>query len=328
MSFYYKQDGEVRYGSVIGTVVGGIVALFLAIALLVAWPFEKVPNGYTALSYGGGIIEGQHFQGERPGPSGLFFNGWGDKLYLYPTTLRTYIVSSVGEEGDREGSDAITAIDANGVEITYEVAVYFKLNLDVLEEFHQSIGLKYHAWCDPGATNCSDGWEHMLNDTLRQQLENALQSATRTHQTEEFLQSETIRSIQTQIEANLKENVNEVLGSGLETEFFCGPDYVPAGGECPDFALVIKKPQLPDEVIARYREVQEAEIKVQTRQEEVKQAELEAEAIAKRQAALESCGQTCILYEAIKSGKITFWVIPDAGSRLTIPASGGSVPGA
>lgn len=320
MSFYYRQDGEVRYSTVALTIVGAVVGFIALLATIVAWPFEKVPNGYTAVSYGGGMFEGQHFQGERPGPAGIFFNGWGDKLFLYPTTLRTYIVSAHGNEGDREGSDSITAIDSNGVEVTYEVAVYFKLNLGVLREFHEAIGLKYHAWCDAGATNCSDGWEHMLNDTLRQQLENALQATTRAHSTEDFLKADTIRNIQTEIELNLKDNVNRVLGSGIDTEFFCGPDYVAGTDVCPDFSLVIKKPQLPSEVVARYREVQEAEIKVATREQEVQQARLEAEAIRERQEALESCGQTCILYEAIKSGDITFWVLDgDQGINIGGP---------
>jgi hypothetical protein len=304
---------DYNWKAIVASVLGAALVILLLLSVFM-WPFKKVANGYVGLSYGGGVFEGQHFQGEHVGPKGMFINGFADQLYLYPTTLRTYIVSQVAGEGDREGSDAITALDANGVDITYEVAVYFKLNLDVLREFHEKIGLKYHAWCGAGAPNCSDGWEHMLNDTLRQQLENALQAATRSHTTDEFLLVETIRQIQTEIELNLKDNVNRVLGSGAETEFFCGPDYVPGGNICPDFSVVVKKPTLPGEVVTRYRQVQEAEITVETRRQEVEQARLQAEAINELNEALSSASssEAYVLLKAIEAGNITFWVIPQS----------------
>lgn len=318
-SFFTKDDYTLRWGRAIVAGLVGLLGLVVLIGLIFAFPFKKVPNGYVALSYGGGLVEGQEFQFVKPGPSGMFLNGFADNLFLYPSTLRTYIVSSVSGEGDREGSDAIRALDKNGVEITYEVAVYFKLNLDQLQKFHDSIGLKYHAWCDAGETNCSDGWEHMLNDTLRQQLENALQGATRTHDTDEFRNAQTIRDIQREVELNLKDNVNRVLGNGLETEFFCGPDYVAGGDACPDFSVVIKRPSLPEGVLERYRAVQQSLIQIEEATNKVKVAEQEAQAIRERQEALESCGQTCVLYEAIKAGSIDFWVVPDTGLNLTLP---------
>lgn len=329
MSFFYKENPEtgrevLRTNRVRALTGGGIALVVFLVVWLFASPFAKVPNGYIGLSYGGGIFEGQHFQGEHSGPTSLFFNGPGDHLYLYPTTLRNYIISSVASEGDREGSDSIVALDSEGVPVTYEVAVYFKLNVDLAAQFHTSIGLKYHAWCDSGATNCSDGWEEMLNATMRQQLENALQAASRTHTTSEFLQTETIRLIQGQIEANLKDNVNKVLGDGDDAEYFCGPDYVAGSDECPDFSLVIKTATLPQDVVTEYQNVQESKIAIETKRNEVVQAELEAEAIEKRQKALESCGETCVLYEAIKAGSIDFWVIPSGqeGLNLTLPTKG------
>lgn len=322
MGAFVTDDGQnLRVGR-IALVAVAVVAI---LATLIVWPFKKVPNGYVGLSYGGGIVEGQHFQGTKYGPTGLFANGFGDHVFLYPTTLRTYIVSAVAGEGDREGGDVIEALDANGVAIQYEVAVYFKLNIEQVQKFHESIGLKYHAWCDDGATNCSDGWEHMLNDTLRQQLENALQSATRTHTTDEFLLTETLRTIQGEVELNLKDNVNEVLGSGEDVEFFCGPDYIVGGDECPDFGVVIKKPTLPAEVVERYRQVQESEIAIETKRNEVQQAALQAEAIDKLNKALSSAesADAYVLLKAIEKGTIDFWVIPDGGgTNLTLPSKG------
>jgi regulator of protease activity HflC (stomatin/prohibitin superfamily) len=293
-------------------IIVGIVAVFFLLATLFMWPFEKVPNGYVGLSYGGGLVEGQHFQGEKYGPTSLFFNGFGDHLFLYPATQRNYIISLNAAEGDRNEADSITALNADGVEVQYEVAVYFKLNLDKLQEFHQNIGLKYHAWCDGGAVNCSDGWENMLNDSFRQQLENALQKVTRGYKTDAFLQTDTLNTIQASVAGSLKENVNAVLGD----DYFCGPAYVQGTGACPDFELVLKKPTLPQAVTDRYSEVQQSLITIQTKENEVKQAELQAEAIDKLNKALSSAqsADAYVLLKAIESGKINFWVIPQGGN--------------
>jgi SPFH domain/Band 7 family protein len=316
---FVTDDGtRLRVGPIV--VVATLVVLILA--TLIAWPFKKVPNGYVGLSYGGGIIEGQHFQGEKVGPTSLFANGFGDHLYLYPSTQRNYIISLTEDEGDRGHSDSITALNADGVAVQYEVAIYFKLNLDLLQQFHEAIGIKYHAWCDDGAVNCSEGWERMLNDSFRQQVENALQVATRAYVTDDFLKAETLRTIQSQVAVNLKENVNQVLGD----DYFCGPTYVEGTGACPDFELVLKKPTLPGEVAQRYSEVQQSLIAIQTRENEVKQAKLQAEAIDALNKALSSAqsADAYVLLKAIESGNIDFWVIPQDGNlTLQTPARSG-----
>jgi len=319
-SFFTGDEGgpgeRVRVGRIGASVVGVVGAALLLFSLIFMFPFEKVPNGYVGLSYGGGMFEGQHFQGEKVGPTSLFFNGWGDHLYLYPSTQRNYIISLNEAEGDRGSADSISALNADGVVVQYEVAVYFKLNLDKLQEFHENLGIKYHAWCDGDAVNCSDGWESMLNDSFRQQLENALQTTTRQYKTDAFLQADTLRTIQNSVAASLKENVNGVLGD----DYFCGPSYIVGSGTCPDFRLVLKKPSLPDAVVARYSDVQQSLIAIQTKQNEVVQAKLQAEAIDELNKALSSAqsANAYVLLKAIESGKISFWVIPSGDTGLTL----------
>lgn len=316
MSSYITSDGNLRLGKVIVSVVAAIVGVFLLFSMLFAWPFKKVPNGQVGLSYGGGMFESQHFQAEKYGPTSIFFNGFADHLYLYPTTQRNYIISLNPDEGDRGHADSISALDADGVVITYEVAIYFKLNLDKLQEFHQNIGLKYHAWCDGGAVNCSDGWENMLNDSFRQQLENSLQKITRNYTTDQFLLAETITTIQTAVAGSLKENVAAVLGD----DYFCGPAYIHAddgqADPCPDFQLVLKKPTLPEGIVGQLQAVQESLIAIDTKKNEVEQANLQAQAIDKLNKALSSAqsADAYVLLKAIESGKINFWVIPQGGN--------------
>ena len=306
----HKEDGYTGPLTILGVVAAGLV-LFLLVSLIVAFPFRKTPRDKIGLSYGGGLVEGAHFQGIKDPGSNLFFNGWGDRLYLYPVTQRNYIISKRAGEGDVGETDYVSAPSSDRIEVQYEVAVYFKLNVDRIQQFHENIGLKYHAWEE-------DGWLDMLHSSFRQQIEFALQRESRKYPVVDiYADKATLELIQEEVGSALKENVERVLGD----EYFCGPTYVPGQG-CPEFEFVIKRVTVPEEILHEYQNNRASEIAIVTRENEVKQAELEAEAIRERQEALESCGQTCILYEAIHEGSITFWVIPDGDTTLTLPAGG------
>ena len=50
--------------------------------------------------------------------------------------------------------------------IEYQIAaVYFKLNIDRLRQFHEQLGLQYAAYTP-------SGWNNLIQDTFRQQIEN------------------------------------------------------------------------------------------------------------------------------------------------------------
>ena len=311
MSLFYKEDGDPRASTVAATIAAGLVAVVFVISLFAAFPFKKTPRDKIGLSYGGGVVEGAHFQKVVQPGSGLFFNGWGDRLYLYPVTQRNYIISKRPGEGDVGEVDFVSAPSSDRIEVQFEVAVYFKLNVDNLQAFHENIGLKYRAWED-------DGWLAMLHSSFRQQIEYALQREARKYAVIDiYADKDTLETIQTEVGTALKENVERILGD----EYFCGPTFVP-GQPCPDFEFVIKRITVPDEIRSEYQANRASEIAITTKENEVKQAQLEAQAIKERQEALESCGQTCVLYEAIHQGGITFWVIPDGQTNLTIPAGG------
>lgn len=302
-----------RWGYTTGEMVKGIALGLVSLLVLLAlgvffFATDKVPRDKIGLSYGGGLFEGAHFQRIVPGGTGLFINGWGDRLYEYPTTQRNYIISKRAGEGDVGAADFIPAPSKDRIEVDYEVAVYFKLNLQQIRQFHENIGLKYHAWTD-------DGWDQMLNDSFRQQIEFALQRESRKYNVADiYADNPTLLQIQGEVGAVLKENVANVLGD----DYFCGPTYnVDTPNVCPNFTFVIKRVTVPESVQQAFNDNRTSEIEILTKQNEVTQALKEAEAIRARQEALQSCGQTCILYEAIHSGAIKFWVLP-SNTPLTI----------
>jgi hypothetical protein len=299
--------GSVRWGAVFGTIVALVVG-FLLFGMFTAT--AKIPQDSIGLTYGGGPFEGQHFQDIVEPGTGRFVKGMFDKLYLYPVTQRNYIVSTRANEGDVEGADAITAPSSDRVPVTFEIATYFKLNLEKIRTFHENIGLKYRAWEH-------DGWNEMLNDSFRQQIEFALQRESRKHTVAELYASEQVlQDMQISIGQILKEEIEEVLGD----EYFCGPTYE-QGGACTDFTFVIKNVVIPDGLREQFQAIQESFAQISVRENEVQQRRLEADAIRELNAALEEAGQNYVLLRAIEEGSIEIMVVPsDIGLTLPTPA--------
>jgi SPFH domain/Band 7 family protein len=279
---------------VLGTAIGSLTGL------------KKTPRDKIGISYGGGPFEGQHFQGIVDPGHALFENGMWDHLYLYPVTQRNYIISKNPAEGERGQPDFVPAPSSDRIEVDFEVAAYFKLNTNKLQRFHEQIGLKYQAWTD-------EGWIRMLNDSFRQQIENTMQLESRKYPVAQiYSDPNTIQAIQQEVAAVLKERVTTVLGD----EYFCGPGFN-GGGECPDYTFVIKRVTIPDNVVQSYQDIKVSENKIQVRQNEVQQAQLQADAIRELNEALKGAGDQYVMLQAIQSGKVTFWIIPQ-GNNLTL----------
>jgi len=294
-----------------------VAILLLGLVPAVASGLKKTPRDRVGISYGGGPIEGSHFQRVVQPGTGLFFNGFVDPLYLYPADQRNYIVSKTVGQGAVAKPDSIVAPSLDRVQVEYQVAVYFKLNTDRLRDFHEQLGLRYSAYTD-------SGWDRLIQDTFRQQIESTLQEQTRRYAVADIFSS---AALLVQIQNEVQKTLSARLQAALGRQFFCGPTFRP-GGPCPALTFVVKRIDLPRSVVAAFELNRTSQVQIATKTNEVAQRQKEAEAIN----ALTAAGVPANLYpliKAIESGKIPFWVIPNnLGLTLTTPTPGsGSSPG-
>lgn len=293
----------------------GLAVLVVAAVLLAGVPvaraaFTRTPKDRVGISYGGGPIEGVHFQKIVEPGSGLFFNGFFDSLYLYPADQLNYILADTPGTGGAEGTaDAVVAPTSDRVTVSYQVAVYYTLNTDQLRSFHEQLGLRYRAYT-------TKGWDDLIRDTLRQQIEAALQEETRRHTVADLYgDADLLVKIQQEIQTTISARLEAALGR----RYFCGPTFA-AGGECGDPTFVVKRIDIPESVAAAFESNRTSEVLITTKENEVRQREQEAKAIAAINAALQQNSRAYVLLKAIESGTINFWVIPEGNDvDLTAP---------
>jgi regulator of protease activity HflC (stomatin/prohibitin superfamily) len=257
----------------------------------------------------------------QPG-SNLFFNGLFDNLYLYPSDQVNYIVpqqpaqavqqaqpqNGQQGQGSQPAPDTVAAPTRDRVQVSYQVAVYFKLNTDELRDFHEQLGLRYQAYT-------KDGWNNLIRDTFRQQIENALQEETRKVDVADLVgNADLLVELQDNVQTKLTQRLEDALGQ----QFFCAPTFRP-DGECGNPTFVIKRVDVPTSVTKAFEDVRTSDIQIQTKENEVRQREAEARAID----ALGLSGQEYDILKAIESGRITFWVLDgEGGITITGPETG------
>jgi regulator of protease activity HflC (stomatin/prohibitin superfamily) len=283
--------------------------LLVALVPVVVGAFKTTPRDKYGISYTGGPA-GAHFQRVVKPGSGLFFNGWFASLYLYPADQRNYIVSKVKSQGSTNRSDSIIAPSRDRVPVEFQVAVYFKLDSDRLRDFHEQLGLKYQAYT-------SSGWSKLVQDTFRQQIENALQAETRKYDVADiYANADLLVQIQREVQRSLKERLVTALGE----DYFCGPKFQ-HGGTCNEPTFIIKSADIPKDVVKAFQDNRTSEVQILTKQNEIQQREAEAQAIA----ALNISGEDYVLLRGIESGQIKFWVVP-SNNGLTLPTGAGATP--
>ena len=309
--------------------LAGVAATVLATAFVSLGALKKTPADRIAISYGGGPVEGNQFQRIVAPGSSLTFNGLLDAWYEYPVTQRNYIISMRPEEGDIAGADTVVASTDDKITVQWELAVYFKLNTALLRQFHDNIGLKYQAWTE-------DGWERMLNDSFRQQIESALQIESRRFTAEDLLGDEdAVNAVQAGVARTLQERVSSVLGQ----DYFCGPTFLDVADDgvvpCPEFTVTLKKPTLPQAVLQAFEQNRVSASEVVTAQNRAAALEEEARGVARQRQALndgaaltpEFLGylRSQAMVECARNPGCTMVVAPDdTGVNVISPAAPGA----
>lgn len=278
----------------------------------IAAGFRKTPKNMIGISYGGGPIESSHFQRIVQPGSKLFFNGLFDSLYLYPADQQNYIVSLNPRIGAVRGKDSIVAPTSDRVAVTYQVAIYFKLNTDLLRQFHEQLGLQYSAYT-------TKGWNNLLQDTFRQNIENAVQEQTRRYSVSELYgNSQNL----IQFQRSVQDDFGGRLVSALGQPYFCSPSFE-AHKQCGEPTFIVKQIDIPTTVANAFVNQRAAQI-------QVAQRESEAQGIRDlNSSGVNIDGQNYVMLKAIENGQVTFWVVP-SGAGLNLPggssSSGGAAP--
>ncbi|HEU4948885.1 MAG TPA: SPFH domain-containing protein [Kribbella sp.] len=295
----------------LGKVIAGIVgAIVLLIILFNIFNFADTDANRIGLHYGGGVVEDKVFKSIIPPGSTNKLIGPGDTVYTYPVDQRSYIIG--GDGADTDKADEVTVVSKDNVQLGVRVQVYFTLNRDkeVLQSFHERIGLKTDAYT-------AAGWDDMLQSYFRPQIDRALAAVATNYNWAELYNNEAKKS---QFQTAAAKEFTRLLPAAVGGDYFCGPSYT-GGNGCGELSFTIQKPTPLDKgIIDGLEAKQRAELAKQAQEQKNQQVNVELQSVKQQVAMLGAQGY--LLKKAIESGNIQFMVIPQNGNvSIPVPTS-------
>lgn len=259
------------------------------------------------LVYSGGVVENKKFKGFLQPGATRDRVGWGSKVYRYRIDQRSYIANAKNQQADER---PVEIVSKDGVRLATDYAMYFKLNRDekVLRQFHENLGVKTEAWTE-------DGWVQLLREYFAPHIERSMEAAGLQFNMRELRSSEEVRKkFQDLTISNLKTAVKEVVGG----EYFCGPSYNGPGTECGSYTFTVGKPEPVNPAIVEAIEAEQTNV-ARTLAQEQENARINKELEIERQIIAMYGPDGALLREAIKSGKVSQFIIDNAGRSTTNP---------
>jgi hypothetical protein len=285
---------------------GGLIALLVALAVFSsACGLENNETNEIGLIYSGGLTEDKEFKGFLKPGSTAKSTGYGSKTYRYRIDQRSYRADGKNNGADT-GPALVVTRDNQRMLVDYQL--YFKINQDtkILRKFHENIGVKTKAW-----TN--EGWTEMLRTYFEPQIDRSLEAAALQFDWKALYASEEARvAFQNDAIGRIKQAITEVIGD----DYFCGPAYDGPGSKCGDFTMTVGKPSPANEGLVAALEQEQTNVAATSAQEQENARiakELEIERIL-----VELYGpQGALLREAIRSGKVSQFIIDNTGRSAT-----------
>lgn len=219
----------------------GRVALFgagglLTILAVAGCTVTPQPDEIT-LHYHGGSWEGHSFDKVVLGGDNAADYNIADANITLPTSLRTWNIAVDSE--DQKEPIVVPTKDGALVNVWSQANFVLNTNYDdvegfpggTLRQFWEAIGHRYDA-------NTEDGWRDMMLVTVVPALEKATTDTVRSYDADDLVYNrEGIHTeAQQAIGRRFLENLKRLSGGN----FFCGPTFVRASGQCPPPELLLK----------------------------------------------------------------------------------------
>jgi len=256
------------------------------------------------LHYDAGPIAGAADFEACYGPSSRSIDDFADKHFEYPFGQRTFDFSTA-EEAD---SGAISVVSKDNVTMTVSGVATFALNptCDVLQEFHERIGLKYGAWEE-------GGWISFLNVYLKQPLDKAMDAVSKEYGYRDLYSNPEVKE---EWEAKVGALVAREVESLAGAPYLCSASFVGAESQsCGDLSLTIQTPQPPENIVNALASEQQAvaENEAQKQRNATVVTELESTRLL-----VDVLGpEAYVLLKAIEDGRITVFPVP-GGSNINL----------
>jgi len=317
MSGYSRNTSGVPEVSakLVGCGLLGVVGVTVGMIFLFPWigAFQSMDAGHIGVERNGGWFSNSNERGFLDPQSSMTNTGIYSTIHTYPAQQRTYTISADPNQGDKVGVDVVQTPSSDGVEMGIEGTLYYSLNLD-----HQTLGVfdnlyGTRTYTDNGnafhAYDGDQGWGAFIDVAVRPILNNDLRELVAQTSCAELdsacalVQNSTqqaavvtggvnnngnIAAVQDKINATLQQDLDTQLNTAVDAS-----DLAKHGGKPFQFLtgvrFTIVRVSLPSNVQGAVNDAQAAYAEVSKQQALVKQAQLQAEANAAKEAGYKNC---------------------------------------